>query len=236
MRGIVVTRQELVGSDNIADDVDLARYSRLHRDGKGLIRQWFERAWTRRDCRPEESFEPFIYAWFALNGWAACVTGYDADYKWRQALSITPTLCSDFSDLVNDSNSPISELAQESYECWPVFKAQEIRRKQAQLWGQPPRQDAVRHYFEAGIGSYAPPCWQRHRDAGEKVPLDWPHTLSVLYRVRCNLFHGEKAIHSEMDYGIVYSAFRLLVHFFDSADYFELHPRRKRAQQVVGVS
>jgi len=42
--------------------------------------------------------------------------------------------------------------------------------------------------------------------------LDWAHTLKAIYRVRCNLFHGEKAIHSEIDQKIVLSAFRVLIH------------------------
>ena len=76
-----------------------------------------------------------------------------------------------------------------------------------------PRIENLRH------APYEPQCWKRHRDAGEEVPLDWAHTLAVLYRVRCNLFHGEKARHSEMDQRIVYLAFRVLVGFFDRTVY-----------------
>jgi len=35
----------------------------------------------------------------------------------------------------------------------------------------------------------------------------------ALYQVRCNLFHGEKSAHSEMDSQIVYSALQVLVRF-----------------------
>jgi hypothetical protein len=49
-------------------------------------------------------------------------------------------------------------------------------------------------------------------NADEK-PLDWPHTLAALYRIRCNLFHGEKAVNSEMDNLIVSIDFRVLLHF-----------------------
>ena len=51
------------------------------------------------------------------------------------------------------------------------------------------------------------------------MPLDWPHTLEALYRVRCNLFHGEKGLDSEMDALIVSSAFRVLVHFLHDSGY-----------------
>ena len=217
-----MTCQELVKNRRFADNVDLQRYDNLHRDVKEVVNQWFKRAWKQRDCKPENSFEPFIYAWFALNVWAACVTGHENDWKWRAALSINHTLCSDFSEKVNDSKSPISELAGEFYTFWPVFKAAEIRQKEVQppgqlsLSGQPSisRQETVKHYFESGIETYAPQCWELHKRKSEKIPLDWSHTLSVLYRVRCNLFHGEKGINSEMDQLIVCKAFRLLVHFF----------------------
>jgi len=35
------------------------------------------------------------------------------------------------------------------------------------------------------------------------VPIDWPHTLSAIYQVRCNLFHGYKGVYSENDISIV---------------------------------
>ena len=54
------------------------------------------------------------------------------------------------------------------------------------------------------------------------MPLDWPHTLAALYRVRCNLFHGEKGRHSEMDQRIVASGFRTLIQFFGSANYVSI--------------
>ncbi len=216
-----MTCQKLVNNKRFADDVDLRRYHDLHEDVKELVEQWIKLAWKKRECKPEKSFEPFIYAWFSFNVWAACVTGKDADWQWRDALSINRTLCSDFSDKVNDPDSPISKLAREFYELWPVFRADEIRKKnvripgQRNLFGQPSisRKETVKHYFESGIKIYAPWCWKDHEKASEKIPLDWPHTLAVLYRVRCNLFHGEKGINSEMDQLIVSKAFRLLVHF-----------------------
>ena len=31
------------------------------------------------------------------------------------------------------------------------------------------------------------------------MPPDWAHILKAIYKVRSNLFHGQKAAHSEMD-------------------------------------
>jgi hypothetical protein len=50
--------------------------------------------------------------------------------------------------------------------------------------------------------------------AGEDVSLDWPQTLAAIYPVRCNLFHGEKSAHLEMDREIVCTALVVLMMFF----------------------
>jgi hypothetical protein len=42
------------------------------------------------------------------------------------------------------------------------------------------------------------------------MPLDWAHAMKALYRVRCNLFHGEKARTSEDDKRIVTAAYNVL--------------------------
>jgi hypothetical protein len=45
-----------------------------------------------------------------------------------------------------------------------------------------------------GPGDYAPPCYRRHQ-ADNTDYLDWPHTMSAIYRVRNNLLHGAKTFH-----------------------------------------
>jgi hypothetical protein len=54
-------------------------------------------------------------------------------------------------------------------------------------------------YLDAGARKCEPQCYLEH----DAVPLDWGHTLAALYRVRCNLFHGEKARSSENDRVVV---------------------------------
>ncbi len=102
---------------------------------------------------------------------------------------------------------------------WPIFKAQKLHRKGIFGWQRVDRAALVNAYLAADVDDYQPKCWERHiRESGE-VPLDWPHTLEALYRVRCNLFHGEKFAHSEMDQMIVSAAFRVLVHFLYESKY-----------------
>lgn len=49
----------------------------------------------------------------------------------------------------------------------------------------------------------APGCLNRHE---HQVPADRPHTLAALYRVRNNLFHGQKATFRPRDEAIVKDA------------------------------
>jgi hypothetical protein len=209
------TCKELVKkeNENLAKDVKLQRYWDLLPNGRELIKQWFDRGWERRDCPPKQSFEPFIYTWFAFNGWASCVTELDHDRVWKDALSLTPKPCDAFSNFVNDPNSCGLTLAQEFLQCWPIFDARDIKLNEAHLYDEVSREKAISHYFAKGVNKYEPACWKRHKDANKEVPLNWPHTLSALYQLRCNLFHGEKGTDSEMDQKLVHKGFRLLVHF-----------------------
>ena len=143
--------------------VSFDNYLRLHREGKRLIRGWFNRACRNRDCSPENSFEPFIFAWIAFNSWGMCVTGYERDSDIIDALAVNQKLNEDFQELMGDSKE-------------------------------------FREY---------------HRERGEEVSLNWAHSLKAIYRVRCNLFHGEKAAHSEMDQKIVSSAFQILLYMLE---------------------
>jgi hypothetical protein len=215
--------EELIRNPRLTDKVDLSRYRTLHPDGRRLVSGWFQRAWEARNCTPANNFEPFIFAFIALNAWASCVTTFDRDRDWRDALSLDQTLSDDFSRLVDDPSSPVGGPADELRRLWPVLEVQSLRQLRigpGMSGGK--RQEIVNRYLghpRAGRLRFEPRCWKRHRDTDEEVPLDWPHTLAVLYRVRCNRFHGEKARHSEMDQRIVYLAFCVLVGFFGDTGY-----------------
>ena len=220
------TCQSLVRRPELVNNVDLNRYRSLPPQSKRLISHWFQVAWRQIDAQPQQTFEPFIYTWFSLNGWAACVTDLDSDNQWRQALSVSPELCEMFDDLASNPESKLYKPAQDFYELWPIFRSSEIRHKNAFYEGANDRPRIIKHYFDAGIQEYEPKCLQDHWEKGEKAPLDWPHTLSVLYRVRCNLFHGEKGMNSDVDVNIVFRAFQVLANFINDANLFGL-PRKR---------
>ncbi len=194
--------------------VDFDRFRRLHSEGKQLVRGWFERAYSAKE-NEDECFEAFIFAWFAVNGWAACVTEIDRDMEYIKALQRTDELNAEFHKLL-EHDAAFRDAATTFQTFWPIFKAQSLRR--AGLYAPSDiRIEVVEHYLAQGITEFEPECWQSHREAGEPVPLDWPHTLAAIYRVRCNLFHGEKSAHSEMDRAIVRSAYLTLIGFFRGA-------------------
>lgn len=214
----VSTRNSDAQRERRASQADPTRYLYLHPEGRRLISGWFGRAWDMQQLPSEEHFEAFIFSWIAFNGWAACITGVDVDREWLDALMLSQQIQQAFAQLVSNPDTATRRIAQEFYHFWPVFKAQAIRRQGVYVEDQN-RRTVVDHYFRAGIDKFEPQCWQRHRQEGSAVPVDWPHTLAVLYRVRCNLFHGDKAVHSEMDRSIVSLAFQTLVTFMREASY-----------------
>ncbi len=198
-----------------APRVDLHRFRALHQEGQRLVTSWFERAYQAREDEGE-CFEAFIFAWFAVNGWAACVTGKDRDADYIRALERCQDLQDRFDTLLA-TDTGFSQSADAFHSLWPIFKAQDIRRGRHHVPANLGRAGIIQHYFGEGLRVYAPGCWSDHQAVGEPVPLDWPHTLAAIYRVRCNLFHGEKSAHSEMDRIIVLAAYRVLIGFFRGA-------------------
>jgi hypothetical protein len=80
------------------------------------------------------------------------------------------------------------------------------------------RDDVVETYLRAGATRFEPACWPGHTSSTDGVPVDWAHTVKAIYRVRCNLFHGEKARTSEDDRQIVLAAREILAAFVEEAN------------------
>ncbi len=211
--------RELINTHLLEVSIDFDRYTYLHPEGQRLISGWFDRAWDMRDCQEGDCFEAFIFAWIAINGWGACITERDEDYQYLDALKRDQKLYQDFNRLVAIPKSPLAFHAVQFAKQWPIFEERPLRRRHIIVSHEHDRRAVIKRYFDAGATSFAPKCWKRHNDAKEQVPVDWPHTLAALYRVRCNLFHGEKAAHSEMDQQVVSGAFRTIVHFLRAAQY-----------------
>ena len=182
----------------------------LHPDGRRLIKGWAVRGSnTALGDGPASRFEAFIYIWFALNGWGACVADTDTDREWVDAVAGDRGISRSFDELLRDDPA-FRDVAHEFAGLWPIFKSSEIRRRGIRIPQSHSRQERVRAYFESGLTGFQPSCWKRH---GGQPPLDWPHTLKTLYRVRCNLFHGEKNVDSENDHVVVDAAYNVVALF-----------------------
>lgn len=203
---------ELIRNAGLRDRFDSHRFGLLHRDGRRLIAHWFQLAQDQLRCDPGDSFEPFIYAWIAFNGWASCCTDLDQDRQIIEALSKSTELVQRFDQSLAESDA-IRASADRFRSMWPVFKVKDLRRRRIRMFQEMDRQSKIAHYFQQGADNFAPLCYRRHMDSGEEVPLDWPHVLSAIYQVRCNLFHGDKAPHLETDRILVHSGFQTLVQF-----------------------
>jgi hypothetical protein len=190
--------------------LDKHRY--LHPDGHRLITTWFDRAWRAR-ADDSAASESFVFAWIAVNAWAACVTGEDRDREYMDRLAHDPGLRTAFGNLMA-SSADFEQEAERFFQLLPVFKAQQLRRNGIHLDEHVPRGERIQRYFEAGLTDFEPTCAKLHLDRGEPIPRDWPHFIQAVYRVRCNLFHGEKSAHSEMDRTIVRAALLSLTAFF----------------------
>ena len=197
--------------------LDTDSFHRLHRDGKQLISAWFARAYRAIDCEAEQSFEPFIFTWIAFNAWGSCVTGQDRDKELVRRVANCPCLRGKFMNLVNDDES-FRSILRSFADSWPIFKAQDIRKEGYFGAISRDRDEVIQHYRGIPDVSFEPSCAFFHKENSGTIPVDWPHCLHTIYRVRCNLFHGEKSPHSEMDARIVKGAFDVLVRFLANAE------------------
>ena len=194
--------------------VVFSRFETLPEEGRGLIQGWL------REAEQEKNpFKQFIFTWMAFNGWAECITESNSDREYLHALMQNARLQQAFESL--KQNQVFSKLVEEFAGFWPIFKVRDLRRLRIRRWQTPieHRERLVQEYLANGATKFEPQCWQRHMQNRES-PMDWAHTLAALYQVRCNLFHGEKALSSEMDQRIVQVAFGVLFRFLKTLPEF----------------
>ena len=213
-----MTCPEIINPNRSQNRVNLNTYSLLHPEGRQLISGWFQRALGEKNCQQDEAFEPFIFAWFAFNGWAACVTDNDRDRDIIDTLATDQTISNDFIQAIQNNQS-VSASVRVFSELLPIFDVRSLRRRRILRNFTENRQERIAYYLSKGANQFEPKCWQRHHDTGEAMPVDWGHILNAIYKVRCNLFHGLKAAHSEMDQIIVHSAYLALVTFLAETGY-----------------
>jgi hypothetical protein len=199
------------------NQVDRDEYYKVHHGVRRLIRGWLAKGLEQDD---EGAFESFIYLWIGFNAWAACVTHKDRDKEMVNALALDERLNDEFASLL-DQSPELGTAAGAFHELWPIFRVQELRERGVPYHLQPsgqPRAEVVESYLQAGARQFEPECWIEHAASADGAPLDWAHTVNGIYRVRCNLFHGEKARTSEDDMQIVAAARDVLAAFLEEGN------------------
>lgn len=152
---------------------------------------------------------------------ASCVTDCDYDAAYIDALKRHTRLREDFTALTADEASPLAVETAQFAKFWPVFNTKELRARNVFAAVANTREEAIHYYLQHRIYSYSPRCWQKHNGFDQPLPIDWPHTLSALYQVRCNFFHGGKMLNSEGDQQIVFAAYMTLLTFLEQGRYLE---------------
>jgi len=193
----------------------------------------FLRAWLRKfvsdgASSADKQFERFIFLWVSVNAWASMAVPDQSrnheDAYLVHSMAADPTLNSTFIELLENPNFHAEVRAFAAL--GPVFQTLWLRNHNISPWdkGQiDARQDYVDRVFKKDpfhnkangkqsdvLPAFAPACASTHRLAGEQIPVDWPHLLSMVYQVRCNLFHGGKTYRGSTDHLFVDHAFKLL--------------------------
>jgi hypothetical protein len=106
----------------------------------------------------------------------------------------------------------------------PVFQALWLNNKGIEPWSiADDRREFVNRVFEKDpfivsvkndkenrFPAFSPACALEHLQLGEPIPADWPHLISMIYQVRCNLFHGGKNYNRKSDRKFIELACKIL--------------------------
>ena len=160
---------EIINPNRPQRHVDLSRYALLHPEGRQLISGWFQRAWGERNCQQDEAFEPFIFGWFAFNGWAACITDTDRDRDIIVALAADQIINNDFLHAIQNNQS-VSASVETFATLLPIFDVKSLRRRGILRDIIESRQERIAYYLSHGANQIEP----KSKDRGQ--PLTWDIT------------------------------------------------------------
>lgn len=186
------------------------------------MRSWLDRA---QHSRTHDPFESLIHLWVAFNAWLAETiddpTLMEKDLALINAAASDAILLARFEDLLRN-DTEFAKRAVEFQSLWPVFNVRRIDIARLDQWdGAAVTRGNYRDYcFLNGLEGFAykPACFRDHQSNPDdtlateplRVPFDWPHALSAIYQVRCNLFHGGKSFRVMTDLNFADLAFDIL--------------------------
>lgn len=174
---------------------------------------------ARQEQGQAASMNALICLWIPFNAWLAQTIEKseqsENDARLVEAASHDTALMARFDQLLA-ADATFTNTVTEFQSCWPIFKVRWLVEKGIDPWGVA-RDDRGQYLDRASYRSlcfsknpkpehYRPSCYQEHQDgsaalggAPHKVPLNWPHTLSAIYQIRCSLFHGGKTYQNSKD-------------------------------------
>lgn len=176
----------------------------------------FLKSWIIRTRNVDETnvVEKFIYHWISFNAWASqavpnlarnheemyLIHNVAAAPRFKEHFSTLLSTCDDFERKVNEfiALAPVFQvlwLRNNDIDSWD--EARELRANFIQRVRE--KREPYIKVKNRNIPAFAPVCALDHLDKREPVPADWPHVLHMIYKVRCNLFHGGKAYDSSRD-------------------------------------
>ena len=188
----------------------------------------FVGSWIRRFHETQETnvAERMIYLWVSVNAWAS--TSVPELEHNHEDIYLVHCMARDegfnirFARLYEGSR-PFREKVDKFVAMGPVFQVLWLRNNGVDAWNlDEDRASYVRTVLAKGpyiarrgsskdvVPAFAPACAGGHMAPGEQIPADWPHVLSMIYQVRCNLFHGGKDYARESDRAFIGLAYAIL--------------------------
>jgi hypothetical protein len=190
--------------------VRFSDFAVMEPDADGVIRTL-----VRNAAQPDQPpFLPFLYLWMAFNGWMTAVTGRERDAHMIRDIAGNARMISTYESLL-DTSGTLGAQVEAFADLWPVMDTRGVRRQFGpQAFQQMSRQDLLTACRSMGV-KVDPQDW---------VPggrPSWAQLLRSLYRVRCNLFHGQKSTASARDHDLVVGAGRILQTLIAEAGFLE---------------
>ena len=158
------------------------------------------------------------YPWVTFNAWAArrALSRNHIDSYLIRCVAGSERFRRRFDSLM-ERNRHFRRCVENLCELGPVAKVRWLRNSGIPQWDMQLESRADYIYSiaydleRAGQPRpFSPQCALDHFYAGEDIPADWPHVLSMIYQIRCNLFHGGKDYDSTQDRRFIKLAQRIL--------------------------
>jgi hypothetical protein len=169
----------------------------------------FARAWIQRFNEAEEQnvSEKLIYLWVTVNAWASRsvpdLSRNHEDTYLIHCMAKDCVLSERFASLYQNDHEFYNAVSS-FLQMVPIFQALWLANNSIDPWNinddrrvfvtniikRNPYVVSTKNGEERRFPAFSPACALKHLQNGETIPSDWPHLISMIYQVRCNLFHG----------------------------------------------